>query len=91
MSMKYTQLGRSGLSVSTLCLGTMNFGPHTDEADAFKIMDQAHEAGLNFLTRPTVTVAMTAAAGLRRSLAVGLPRAEAGASGPYWPPRSTPT
>lgn len=48
MSMKYTQLGRSGLSVSTLCLGTMNFGPHTDEADAFKIMDQAHEAGLNF-------------------------------------------
>ena len=46
--MKYTQLGRSGLSVSRLCLGTMNFGPHTDEADAFKIMDQAHEAGLNF-------------------------------------------
>lgn len=46
--MKYTQLGRSGLSVSTLCLGTMNFGPHTEEADAYKIMDQAHEAGLNF-------------------------------------------
>lgn len=46
--MLYSQLGRSGLSVSKLCLGTMNFGPHTDEADAFKIMDQAHEAGLNF-------------------------------------------
>lgn len=46
--MKYTQLGRSGLSVSKLCLGTMNFGPHTEEADAHKIMDQAHEAGLNF-------------------------------------------
>lgn len=46
--MKYTQLGRSGLSVSTLCLGTMNFGPHTEEADAHKIMDQAHEAGVNF-------------------------------------------
>ncbi|MGO2542833.1 MAG: aldo/keto reductase [Specibacter sp.] len=46
--MLYSHLGRSGLSVSKLCLGTMNFGPHTDEADAFKIMDQAHEAGLNF-------------------------------------------
>lgn len=46
--MKYTQLGRSGLSVSKLCLGTMNFGPHTEEADAYTIMDQAHEAGLNF-------------------------------------------
>ena len=46
--MLYTQLGRSGLSVSTLCLGTMNFGPHTEEADAHKIMDQAHDAGLNF-------------------------------------------
>ncbi|PYI39881.1 aldo/keto reductase [Arthrobacter psychrolactophilus] len=46
--MLYTQLGRSGLSVSALCLGTMNFGPHTEEADAHKIMDQAHEAGLNF-------------------------------------------
>ena len=31
--MDYTHLGRSGLSVSRLCLGTMNFGPHTDEAD----------------------------------------------------------
>jgi aryl-alcohol dehydrogenase-like predicted oxidoreductase len=46
--MKYTQLGRSGLSVSKLCLGTMNFGPHTEEADAYTIMDQAHDAGLNF-------------------------------------------
>ncbi|ALE06700.1 oxidoreductase [Arthrobacter sp. ERGS1:01] len=46
--MKYSQLGRSGLKVSKLCLGTMNFGPHTKEADAHKIMDQAHDAGLNF-------------------------------------------
>ena len=46
--MKYTHLGRSGLSVSRLCLGTMNFGPHTAEADAHGIMDQAHDAGLNF-------------------------------------------
>lgn len=46
--MKYTHLGRSGLSVSKLCLGTMNFGPHTAEADSHAIMDQAHDAGLNF-------------------------------------------
>ncbi|POH58399.1 aldo/keto reductase [Arthrobacter glacialis] len=46
--MLYSHLGRSGLSVSKLCLGTMNFGPHTEEADAHAIMDQAHGAGLNF-------------------------------------------
>jgi len=46
--MKYTQLGRSGLSVSRLCLGTMNFGPETDKADAFKVMDRALELGINF-------------------------------------------
>ncbi|PYI69302.1 aldo/keto reductase [Arthrobacter livingstonensis] len=52
--MKYTHLGRSGLSVSKLCLGTMNFGPHTEEADAHLIMDQAHEAGLNFFDTANV-------------------------------------
>lgn len=52
--MKYTHLGRSGLSVSKLCLGTMNFGPHTEEADAHKIMDQAHDAGLNFFDTANV-------------------------------------
>ncbi|MGH3796233.1 MAG: aldo/keto reductase [Pseudonocardiaceae bacterium] len=46
--MKYTQLGRSGLSVSRLCLGTMNFGPETTEPDSFEIMDRAHEHGINF-------------------------------------------
>jgi len=46
--MKYTYLGRSGLKVSRLCLGTMNFGWHTDEAEAFKIMDAALDAGINF-------------------------------------------
>ncbi|MCQ9163086.1 MULTISPECIES: aldo/keto reductase [unclassified Arthrobacter] len=52
--MKYTHLGRSGLTVSRLCLGTMNFGPHTAEADAHLIMDQAHDAGLNFLDTANV-------------------------------------
>jgi hypothetical protein len=46
--MQYTHLGRSGLSVSRLCLGTMNFGPLTSEADAHAIMDAALEYGINF-------------------------------------------
>ncbi len=47
--MEYTQLGRSGLAVSRLCLGTMNFGPQTTEPDSHAIMDRAHEHGINFL------------------------------------------
>jgi aryl-alcohol dehydrogenase-like predicted oxidoreductase len=46
--MDYRQLGRTGLKVSPLCLGTMNFGPRTPEADSFTIMDRALEAGINF-------------------------------------------
>ncbi|MFD1939180.1 MULTISPECIES: aldo/keto reductase [Nonomuraea] len=46
--MEYVNLGRSGLKVSPLCLGTMNFGPLTTEEDSFAIMDRAHELGLNF-------------------------------------------
>ncbi|GAB2929917.1 aldo/keto reductase [Micromonospora polyrhachis] len=46
--MDYTNLGRTGLSVSRLCLGTMNFGPQTSEPDSFEIMDRALEHGINF-------------------------------------------
>jgi aryl-alcohol dehydrogenase-like predicted oxidoreductase len=46
--MEYTNLGRTGLSVSRLCLGTMNFGPLTSPADSHAIMDHAHELGINF-------------------------------------------
>ncbi len=46
--MEYTRLGRTALKVSRLCLGTMNFGPHTTEADSFAIMDHALELGINF-------------------------------------------
>ena len=46
--MEYTHLGRSGVAVSRLCLGTMNFGAITSEADAQPIMDDAHEHGINF-------------------------------------------
>jgi len=46
--MEYTQLGRTGLKVSRLCLGTMNFGPKTTEENSFAIMDKAHDLGINF-------------------------------------------
>jgi NDP-hexose 2,3-enoyl reductase len=46
--MEYTNLGRTGLSVSRLCLGTMNFGPQTSEPDSFTIMDRALGHGINF-------------------------------------------
>lgn len=52
--MRFTQLGRSGLSVSRLCLGTMNFGPLTSEEDSHKIMDSAHGYGINFFDTANV-------------------------------------
>jgi aryl-alcohol dehydrogenase-like predicted oxidoreductase len=52
--MEYTHLGRTGLRVSRLVLGTMNFGPETDEADSHRIMDRAHEHGINFFDTANV-------------------------------------
>ncbi len=52
--MDYTHLGRTGLSVSRLCLGTMNFGPETTEPDSHAIMDRAHEHGINFFDTANV-------------------------------------
>ena len=52
--MEYTSLGRTGLSVSRLCLGTMNFGPLTDEADSHAIMDSALQKGINFFDTANV-------------------------------------
>lgn len=46
--MEYKKLGRTGLRVSQLCLGTMNFGAGTEEKEAYRIMDAALEAGINF-------------------------------------------
>jgi aryl-alcohol dehydrogenase-like predicted oxidoreductase len=46
--MDYTHLGRSGASVSRICLGTMNFGSYTEPGDAYTIMDHALEHGVNF-------------------------------------------
>ena len=52
--MQYTNLGRTGLKVSRLCLGTMNFGPFTSEPDSFAIMDRALECGINLLDTANV-------------------------------------
>ncbi len=48
MSIETTRLGRHGVLVSKLCLGTMNFGWHTNQDDSFAIMDRALELGINF-------------------------------------------
>ena len=48
LHVEHTQLGRTGLQVSRLCLGTMNFGPETSEEDSHTIMDRALEEGVNF-------------------------------------------
>jgi aryl-alcohol dehydrogenase-like predicted oxidoreductase len=47
--MDYAQLGRSGLRVSRLCLGTMNMGKHVDERTSFALLDAALDAGINFI------------------------------------------
>lgn len=52
--MEYTQLGRTGLKVSRLCLGTMNFGPLTEEQDSYRIMDHALDVGINFFDTANV-------------------------------------
>lgn len=52
--MDHRHLGRSGLKVSPLCLGTMNFGPRTDEDDSFRIMDEALDNEINFFDTANV-------------------------------------
>ena len=52
--MEYVSLGRTGLKVSRLCLGTMNFGTVTSDAESFAIMDKALEIGINFFDTANV-------------------------------------
>jgi len=52
--MEYVRLGRSGLRVSRLCLGTMNFGVDTDEEHSHLIMDRALDLGINFFDTANV-------------------------------------
>ncbi|QOY53830.1 aldo/keto reductase [Candidatus Sulfurimonas marisnigri] len=46
--MKYRYIGKTGLRVTPICLGTMSFGSWSDEAESFKIMDKAYDRGINF-------------------------------------------
>ncbi|MFO7723249.1 MAG: aldo/keto reductase [Bacteroidales bacterium] len=48
MAVQHKRLGRHGVLVSNICLGTMNFGWHTSEEESFRIMDRALELGINF-------------------------------------------
>ena len=52
--MQHVHLGRSGLRISRLCLGCMNFGPETSEADSYRIMDRALEHAINFFDTANV-------------------------------------
>lgn len=52
--MKYISLGRTGVQVSQLCLGCMNFGGRTDEAEAVEIIHTALDAGINFIDTANV-------------------------------------
>ena len=47
--MNHRRLGRTALKVSELCLGTMNFGPRTSEADSHALLDAAVDLGINFI------------------------------------------
>ncbi len=46
--MQYRYIGKTGLRVTPICLGTMSFGSWSDEVESFKIMDKAYERGINF-------------------------------------------
>ncbi|MFA5721415.1 MAG: aldo/keto reductase, partial [Aliarcobacter sp.] len=46
--MEFRYIGKSGLRVSSICMGTMTFGSSTDEKEAFKILDMAYDRGINF-------------------------------------------
>ncbi|RJP66056.1 MAG: aldo/keto reductase [Ignavibacteriales bacterium] len=52
--MEYTHLGRSGLKVSRLCLGTMNYGQYNTDEESYKIMDHAIDCGINFFDTANV-------------------------------------
>ena len=72
--MQYKKLGRTGLYVSRLCLGTMNFGDCTDKKSAFEIMDRAADLGINFIDTADGNEALSAHdSGPERPPLVGLP------------------
>ena len=61
--MKYKPLGRTGMTVSEICLGTMTWGSQNTEADAHQQLDYALEQGVNFIDTaelyPTTPLSLT--------------------------------
>jgi len=86
--MEYVYLGRTGLKVSRLCLGTMNFGPETNEKDSFAIMDKAIDLGINFFDTANVygwKIELRKMKELRKiSSVAGLPGVKDVAKKSYW-------
>ena len=54
--MEYTYLGRIGLQVSRLCLGTVNFGRHVSAEDTYPVLSQALQAGINFFDTANIPI-----------------------------------
>jgi len=91
--MDYTHLGRTGLKVSRLALGTMNFGELTDEKPRFSIMDEAFEAGINFFDTADVyggpqSPDMEKGFGKSEEI-IGNWLSQGGPTGLCWPPKCT--
>jgi aryl-alcohol dehydrogenase-like predicted oxidoreductase len=66
--MEFSHLGRSGLLVSRLCLGTMNFGCETDETDSLAILNRAREEGINFVDTADIYGSRCGQAGLTETI-----------------------
>jgi len=70
--MQHRYIGKSGLRVSPICLGTMTFGDQSSEDESFKIMDKAYDAGVNFFdTAEVYPVPPTAETGGRTEEIIG--------------------
>ncbi|MFH5185330.1 aldo/keto reductase [Paenibacillus sp. TAB 01] len=52
--MNIRSLGKTGLKVTSLCLGTMTFGNQADKKASFEILDKSYEAGINFIDSANV-------------------------------------
>ena len=89
--MKINQLGRTGLKVSEICLGTMTFGNQADEATAFAIMDMDNQAGVTFFDTADVYPlgAISAVSGGRKRSSGAGSRNGARATASCWRPSVT--
>ena len=88
MAIEHKRLGKHGVLVSNICLGTMNFGWHTTQEESFKIMDRALELGINFFDTADVYGWVGSRATLRKFWGAGLGRVAAAGTRWSWRPRS---